>query len=85
MEKLLGELEAEKRDRDSDGSTGVTTSLQRTVSTLTAQINIVRQLLFLSIISQLTFAVTWGKCRPREETFGIVIRPSGSDTGIGNK
>ena len=74
MEKLLGELEAEKRDRDSDGSTGLTT-LQRTVSTLTAQINVVRQLSFLSITPQLTFTVTWAKCRPGEETLGIVIRP----------
>ena len=47
MEKLLGEFEAEKRERGSDGSTGLTTSLQRTVSALTAQINSVRHLLFL--------------------------------------
>jgi hypothetical protein len=39
MEKLLGELEAEKRDRGLDGGTGLTMSLQRTVSSLTAQIN----------------------------------------------
>ena len=49
MEKLLGELEAEKRDRGLDGSTGLTTSLQRTVSALTAQINSVRHLLFIFI------------------------------------
>ena len=49
IEKLLGELEAEKRDRGLDGSTGLTTSLQRTVSALTAQINSVRHLLFIFI------------------------------------
>ena len=47
MEKLLGEIEAEKRDRSLDGSNSLTTSLQRTVSALTAQINNVRHLLFL--------------------------------------
>ena len=57
MERLLGELEAEKRDRGSDGSAGLTTSLQRTVSLLTSQINNVRHSLFLSTIPQFIFTV----------------------------
>ena len=46
MEKSLGDLEAEKRDRGLDGSTGLTTSLQRTVSSLTVQINSVRLIIY---------------------------------------
>jgi hypothetical protein len=53
MEKLLGELEAEKRNRSSDGSTSLT--LQRTVTALTSQINSVRHLLLLSTAPQFTF------------------------------
>jgi CAP-Gly domain-containing linker protein 1 len=49
IEKLLGESEAEKRDRGLDSSTGLTTSLQRTVSALATQINSVRHLLFIFI------------------------------------
>ena len=52
MEKLLGKLEDEKRDRGLDGSTDLTTSLQRTVSSLTVQINSVRIIVyFLSATS----------------------------------
>jgi hypothetical protein len=50
MEKLLGELEAEKRDSGLDGSTGLTTSLQQAVSALTTQINSVRHFLFIFIL-----------------------------------
>ena len=60
MEKLLGELEAEKGDRGLDGSIGLTTSLQRTVSALTAQINSVSHLIlfiFIRHLSLLTFTV----------------------------
>ncbi|KAF8813595.1 hypothetical protein BYT27DRAFT_7083346 [Phlegmacium glaucopus] len=39
MEKLLGELQADKHDSGSDGNTSLTISLQRTVSALTSQIN----------------------------------------------
>ena len=61
MEKMLGGLEAEKLDRDSDGSTNLTTSLQRTVSALTAQINSVRHLLSLCTAPQFIFPATWPK------------------------
>lgn len=57
MEKLLGELEAEKRDSGLDGSTGLTTSLQQAVSALTTQINSVRHLLYIFIL-HLTFTST---------------------------
>jgi hypothetical protein len=55
MEKLLGELETEKRDRGLDGSTGLTTSLQRTVSALTAQINSVRLIIYFYSPPQFTY------------------------------
>ena len=61
MEKLLREVEAEKRDRDSDDTIGLITSLQRSVTTLTAQINSVRHLLFLYTSLQFTFTATWPK------------------------
>ena len=55
MEKLLGEFEAEKRDRGLDCSTGLTTSLQRTVSALTAQINSVRLTIYFYSPLQFTY------------------------------
>jgi hypothetical protein len=54
MEKLLGELEAEKRDRGLEGGAGLTTSLQRTVSSLTAQINSVRLFVYFYSPPQFT-------------------------------
>ena len=51
IEMLLGELEAEKRDRGLDGSASLTTSLQRTVSSLTAQINSVRLIIHLFLFA----------------------------------
>ena len=55
MEKLLGELEAEKRDKGLDGNAGLTTSLQRTVSSLTAQINSVRLIIYFYSPHQFTY------------------------------
>ena len=54
MEKLLGELEAEKRDSGQDGSSGLTSSLQRTVSSLTDQISGVRLIIYYYSPPQLT-------------------------------
>jgi len=61
MGKLLVELEADKRDSGSN-STDLTTSLQRTVSALTSQINSVRHLLSLCTAPQITLTATWPKC-----------------------
>ena len=85
MEKLLGELEAEKRDSGQDGSSGLTSSLQRTVSSLTDQISGVRLIIYYYSPPQLTcLTAAWPKCWPWEETFEIAIRPRRSDTVIRN-